>query len=210
MTFLLYTHPSNYGRIARWMAEEVREGADVDYRSEVVDPSVPSLDFARVNPLGTVPAIVHGDHVVTEAAAICAYLADAFPAAMLAPPLEARAAYYRFLFTAAGPFERSVVNAGPGAEGSAHAQSVGDRPAAQMVALFDAHLSQHEFVCGKRFTAADVCVASQLDWHAQRGLLNATPALTDYVARMTARPAAAEAHRIDDAMAVEAAPVAAE
>src|SRR5271170_4286620 len=97
---VLYTHPMSRGRIARWMLEEVGQ----PYRAEIVEygPAMKGADYRAVNPMGKVPALKHGQAIVTECAAICAYLADAFPEAGLAPPPAKRAAYYRWLFFAAG------------------------------------------------------------------------------------------------------------
>src|SRR5690349_21594119 len=105
---VLYTHPMSRGRIARWMLEEVGQ----PYRTEILDygTTMKAPDYLAVNPMGKVPAIRHGDAVVTEAAAICAYLADAFPEKGLAPPLgdPRRAPYFRWLFFVAGPFEQAA------------------------------------------------------------------------------------------------------
>jgi glutathione S-transferase len=103
---VLYTNPMSRGRIARWMLEEV--GAP--YRVEVLDYASGMKDapYLSINPMGKVPAIVHRGKVVTECAAICAYLADAFPEAGLAPPPVERADYYRWMFFAAGPVEAAV------------------------------------------------------------------------------------------------------
>src|SRR5208282_290999 len=81
---VLYTHPMSRGRIARWMLEEVGQ----PYRTELLEygTGMKAPDYLRLNPMGKVPAIRHGDTVVTECAAICAYLADAFPQSRLAPP----------------------------------------------------------------------------------------------------------------------------
>src|SRR5436190_22464320 len=115
-----YTHPMSRGRIVRWMLEEVGQ----PYRTELLDydTTMKAPAYLAVNPMAKVPAIRHGDTVVTEAAAICAYLADAFPEARLAPPPAERGAYYRWLFFAAGPVEAAVtdkslgVRAPPGRE----------------------------------------------------------------------------------------------
>src|SRR5580693_7309639 len=106
----LYTHPMSRGRIARWMLEEVGQ----PYKAEVLEfaRSMKSPEYLAINPMGKVPAVRHGDTIVTEAAAICAYLADAFPGAGLAPPSGSRlrGPYYRWLFFAAGPLEAAVTN----------------------------------------------------------------------------------------------------
>src|SRR6201989_2603118 len=101
-----YTNPQSRGRIARWMLEET--GAAYETVVLGYADSMKSPEYLAINPMGKVPAIRHGDTVVTEGAAICAYLADAFPDAGLAPPLSDRGDYYRWLFFAAGPIESAV------------------------------------------------------------------------------------------------------
>ena len=104
----LFTNPMSRGRIARWMLEET----GVPYRTEVLEygTTMKAPAYLAINPMGKVPAVRHGDVVVTEAAGICAYLADAFPEAGLAPPRGDRGSYYRWLFFAAGPVEAAVSN----------------------------------------------------------------------------------------------------
>jgi glutathione S-transferase len=105
---VLYTNPMSRGRIARWMMEEIGQ----PYRAEILgfDASMKSADYKALNPMGKVPTLVHGDTVVTECAAICAYMADAFPQAGLAPEpnSQLRGPYYRWMFFAAGPVEAAV------------------------------------------------------------------------------------------------------
>src|SRR5262249_20174677 len=107
---VLYTNPMSRGRVVRWMLEEVGQ----PYKVEVLDyaSTMKGPDYLAINPMGKVPALRHGDAVVTETAAICAYLADAFPQAGLAPPPgdRLRAPYYRWLFFSAGPFEAAARN----------------------------------------------------------------------------------------------------
>lgn len=107
---VFYTNPMSRGRIVCWMIEEVGQ----PYRTELLDygTTMKAPGYLVVNPMGKVPAIRHGDAVVTEGAAICAYLADAFPQAGLAPPPgdRLRGPYYRWLFFAAGPVEAAVTN----------------------------------------------------------------------------------------------------
>ncbi len=90
LDLILYTNPMSRGMIARWMLEEVGQ----PYRVQVLEygKSMKSADYLAINPMGKVPALTHGQRAVTESAAICAYLADAFPEAGLAPPLSDRAA----------------------------------------------------------------------------------------------------------------------
>src|SRR6516225_11637749 len=97
---VLYTNPMSRGRIARWMLEEVGQPYEVEVLEYGTSMKAPA--YLAVNPMGKVPALRHGEAIVTEVAAICAYLADAFPQAGLAPPLAdpRRAAYFRWLFFA--------------------------------------------------------------------------------------------------------------
>src|SRR6266576_6243541 len=103
-----YTHPMSRGRVVRWMLEEIGQ----PYCTELLEygTTMKAPAYLAINPMGKVPAIRHGDTVVTEAAAICAYLADAFPEAELAPAADERAPYYRWMFFAAGPLEMAVTN----------------------------------------------------------------------------------------------------
>jgi len=107
---VFYTNPASRGRIVRWMLEEVGQ----PYRTELLDyaTTMKAAAYRAINPMGKVPAIRHGDTIVTECAAICAYLADAFPQAALAPPPgdRRRGPYYRWMFFAAGPLEAALSN----------------------------------------------------------------------------------------------------
>ena len=104
---VFYTNPMSRGRIVRWMLEEI----GISYRTELMDyAKLKTPEFLAVNPMGKIPALTHGGRTITEVAAICAYLADAFPEAGLAPPTADRADYYRWLFFAAGPFEAAITN----------------------------------------------------------------------------------------------------
>src|SRR6056297_2434376 len=108
-----YTNPRSRGRMIRWMLEE----AGADYDPVYLEyGSMNAEEYRHINPMAKVPAIVHGANIVTECAAICAYLADTFPDAGLAPPPDARADYYRWLFFAAGPLEGAIINQALGVE----------------------------------------------------------------------------------------------
>lgn len=79
-----YTHPMSRGRVVRWMLEEV--GIPYSVESREFGPEMKTPDYLAINPMGKVPAIKHGNTIVTEVAAICAYLADQFPDKELSPP----------------------------------------------------------------------------------------------------------------------------
>ncbi|WP_262030949.1 glutathione S-transferase family protein [Microvirga sp. Mcv34] len=172
------------------------------YRTEVLDfgPDMKSPGYLAINPMGKVPAILHKGKVVTEAAAICAYLADAFPDAGLAPPLSERAAYYRWMFFAAGPVEASLSNKAFGFEVPADRRGmVGYGSIENVVDALEYAVTQSEYIAGDRFTAADVYVGSQIGWGMMFGTLDKRPAFDAYWQRISSRPAAVRAREIDDA-----------
>jgi len=193
----LYTNPMSRGRIARWMLEEVGE----PYETIILDygTTMKSADYLAINPMGKVPAIVHGDTVVTEAAAICAYLADAFPAAGLAPPLAERGEYYRWLFFAAGPAEAAITNKAFGFDAPDKKQSLGYGSYEDVLGALETGIAGAPYVCGERFTAADVIVGSQLGWGMMFGTVEKRASFEDYVGRLYARPAYRRAAELDDA-----------
>ena len=195
---ILYTNPMSRGRIARWMLEEV--GAP--YRAEILDyaSTMKQDPYLAINPMGKVPALVHGATVVTECAAICAYLADAFPDAGLAPPPGARGAYYRWLFFAAGPVEQAVTNHAlkfdPTAE-QGRLAGYGNYDLAMDV--LEQAITANPYVAGDRFSAADVYVGAQVMWGVQFGTMPKRDAFIAYAARLAERPAHLRASALDDA-----------
>lgn len=202
---VLYTHPMSRGRIARWMLEEV----GVTYRAEILHFSTTMKDdaYKSVNPMGKVPALVHGKTVVTECAAICAYLADAFPEANLAPPAKERGDYYRWLFFAAGPLEAAVTNRTLGVEiAKDRERMVGYGNYAEVMSALEKAVTAHTYVGGYRFSAADVYVGAQIGWGLQFGSIEKRPAFEDYHARLSERPAYRRAAEIDNALAREMQP----
>ncbi|MFQ3786396.1 glutathione S-transferase family protein [Halomonas sp. A29] len=196
-TLVLYTNPMSRGRIARWMLEEV----GVPYRTENLPygPAMKAPGYLHINPMGKVPALQHGNTVVTECAAICAYLADAFPAAGLAPPLTERGPYYRWLFFAAGPLEAAVTDRDLGMEPNIEQQGrVGYGTIEAVLETLEQALSEHEYIAGPRFTAADVYLGSHIGWGLLFGSLEACPAFVDYWARVSDRDAYRRATALDD------------
>lgn len=195
-----YTNPMSRGRIVRWMLEEVGE----PYVTVLLDygTTMKGADYLAINPMGKVPAIRHGDTVVTEAAAICAYLADAFPEKNLAPPPgdPARGPYYRWLFFGAGPVESAVITSALGWQLPADKKPVAGWGSYEdtMNALEQA-LDDTEYLAGDRFSAADLYVGSQLGWGMMFGTIANRPVFESYVARLEARPAARRANELDDA-----------
>lgn len=202
---ILYTNPQSRGRIARWMLEEVGrpyETVLLDYETTMKAP-----DYLSINPMGKVPALRHGDAVVTETAAICAYLADAFPEAGLAPPHgdPARGPYYRWMFFAAGPLEAAATNKALGFElPPGRERMAGYGTMAHVLDTLEAMLSQAEYVAGGHFSAADIYLGSGLGWGMLFGTVEKRPAFERYWERLAARPAYKRAAEIDDALAAGA------
>ncbi len=202
---VFYTNPMSRGRIVRWMLEEVGE----PYRTELLDygTTMKAPAYLAINPMGKVPALRHGDTVVTEGAAICCYLADAFPAAGLAPPPgdRLRGPYYRWLFFAAGPLEAAATNQALGLEVPPERKAMaGYGSLADVLATLEAALAGRDYLVGDRFTAADLYVGSHLGWGMAFGTLDKRPAFERYYARLAARPAAIRAREIDDALTAAA------
>jgi glutathione S-transferase len=193
---IFYTNPQSRGRIVRWMLEEI--GAP--YETEIVPYDQMKSDrYLAIHPLGKVPAIKHRDHVVTECAAICAYLADVFPEAGLGPRDDEKADYYRWLFFTAGPVEQALTNNRAGWHPDEQQQRMfGYGTYDRTVATLDELFSLRDYVCGDRFTAADVYVGSAVMWGTQFGTLPQRDSFSRYSERLRAREAHKRAMEIDD------------
>jgi glutathione S-transferase len=199
---VFYTHPQSRGRIVRWMLEEIGQ----PYRTELLEygATMKAPAYLAINPMGKVPAIRHGDMVVTEAAAICAYLADAFPEARLAPPPgdRLRGAYYRWLFFGAGPIEAAWTNKAVGfVVPPERERMMGYGRFETVIDVLEQAVSRGEYVVGDSFTAADVYLGSALGFGMQFGMIEKRPAFERYCQRLGARPAAQRAKEIDDKLA---------
>jgi glutathione S-transferase len=201
---VFYTNPQSRGRIIRWMLEEVGQ----PYKTEVLDyaSTMKGSAYLAINPMGKVPALRHGDAVVTEAAAICAYLADVFPQAKLAPPPadRLRAPYYRWMFFAAGPVEAAVSNKAlnfvvpPGRE-----RMMGYGTYEQTMNALESAVSKGKYILGGEFSAADVYVGSAIGFGLMFGTIEKRPAFEQYWQRLSARPAFSRAKELDDAAAAQ-------
>ncbi|WP_420608149.1 glutathione S-transferase family protein [Novosphingopyxis sp.] len=197
-----YTNPMSRGQIARWALHE----AGADYEQHILDygGTMKGNDYLAINPMGKVPAIVRGKDVVTECAAICAYLADAYPDAELAPEAGETADYYRWMFFAAGPVEQAIVANSMGWSVPDDKQAmVGFGSYERVVDVLDQQLQGRDHVCGDRFTMADVYFGSQIIWGQEFGGLPKRDSFERYAKRLTERPAYQAAKAIDNALIVE-------
>lgn len=197
---VFYTNPMSRGRMVRWMLEET----GCPYRTEIVGygPAMRSPAYLAINPMGKVPAIVHRGQTVTECAAICAYLADAFPDAGLSPPPAERGAYYRWLFFAAGPLEAAATNHAMGFEPESERQQsmAGYGTYARIMDALEKSIPAEGYIAGPRFTAADVYFGAQIGWGLQFGSIEPRPGFAEYWARLKDRPALRRANEMDEAL----------
>jgi len=196
-----YTNPMSRGQIARWMLEEV--GAPYETVILEYGTTMKAPDYLALNPMGKVPAVRHGEVVVTEGAAICAYLADQFPESELAPPVGSplRGSYYRWLFFGAGPVETAVTNTYLKWEPTPEQQTmVGYGSYATVLDVLERLVASGPYLLGEQFSAVDVYLGSQIAWGIAFGTMERRPGFDDYVARITDRPAYKHAKEQDEAL----------
>lgn len=185
---VFYTHPQSRGAIVHWMLEEI----GTPYAIEVKDfaTTIKAPDYLAINPMGKVPAIRHGETVVTEAGAICAYLADAFPQAGLAPAPSARGDYYRWLFFAAGCVEPAMSDHAAGWDPTPEMQSrFGYGTYAAVIDTLAKSVAGRRYIAGDAFTAADVYVGSMIGFGLRFGVIDKRPELEAYWSGLENRPA---------------------
>jgi glutathione S-transferase len=196
---VFYTNPRSRARIARWMLEEV--GAP--YRTELLEygTTMKAPEYLAINPMGKVPAIRHGDTVVTEGAAICAYLAETFPEAGLAPTAAERGNYFRWMFFAAGPMEMVVTTKALGfVIAPEKYRMAGCGSFENVMDTLESAVTASPFIAGDRFTAADVYVGSHIGFGLAFGTIEKRPAFLDYWSRVSDRDAYRRGNELDDAL----------
>lgn len=199
--YTFFTNPMSRGQIVRWALHEV--GAD--YEQVLVAWNDKPDALLAVNPMGKVPTIVHhakdGDRTVTEAAAICLYLAEMHPEAGLLAGEAGKADYLRWTFFAAGPIEQSITSRALKFEPSPEQEAMaGWGSVERTIKTLDEFLTNRTWVCEERFTMADVYLGSSVGWGVNFGILSPTPALSAYIERIEARPAYKAAKAVDNAL----------
>ncbi len=183
-----YYNPMSRGRIVHWMLEEVQANYEIKFMDwKKNDHKAP--EFLKLNPMGKIPAIVHRSTVITESAAICTYLADAFPAANLAPALTdpARGTYYRWLFFAASCIEPAMMDKKFPRAGKAEPSHLGYGSYDDTFNTLEKVVASG-FILGKNFSAADLYVSSQIGWALMNKDLEPKPAFVNYVKVCNDRP----------------------
>jgi len=202
--YTFFTNPMSRGQIARWALHE----AGVDYDQVLVSWESKPAALLAANPMAKVPTLIHhsetGNKVITECAAICAYLAEAHPEAGLGPSADETADYYRWLFFAAGPVEQAIITRSMGWELPTERQGMaGWGSYERTIAVLEGHFEGNNYVCGERFTMADVYVGSQVDWGLTFGSIPPNEAFVAYAERLQARAAYKEAKGIDNKLIEE-------
>lgn len=199
--YTFFTNPMSRGQIARWALHE----AGADYKDALVSWDDKPAALLKANPMGKVPTIVHHvdgqDRVVSEAAAICAYLAEMHPEAGLLPNDGQMADYFRWMFFAAGPVEQAVMSRTLKCEPTSEQQGMaGWGSFERTISTLEWWLKDRDYVCGNTFTMADVYVGSQIDWGLNFGTIPPEPAFAAYAERCQARPAYKAAKAVDNAL----------
>ena len=197
--YTFYTNPMSRGQIVRWALHEV----EADYDQVLVDWKDKPAAFLKANPMAKVPTLVHhaewGDRVVTEAAAICLYLAEMHPERHLLPKDEELADYLRWTLFAAGPIEQSITSRAMKFEPAPEQEPMaGWGSFDRTMDALDAMLSGRDYVCGARFTMADVYVGSTVDWGMTFGIIPPREAFVAYAERFQVRPAYKAAKAVDN------------
>lgn len=205
MSLVLYTNPMSRGRIAHWMVEET--GAPYQTRWVRYGPEMNAPDYAAINPMRKVPVVEHNGTIVTECAAICLYLADAFPEADLAPLPDQRAAYYRSILFAAGPWEQATTIQALGIDMPSDKSAMAgfgdfDRTLKTLLSL----VPEEGYLAGPKFTAADVYTGAQIGWGVQFGSIPKTPEVEAYLGRIQSRRGFIRSNEISNAAVAEYGP----
>ena len=197
---IFYTNPQSRGRIVRWMLEEVGQ----PYETEIVGyERMKDESYLAVNPMGKVPALRHGEVIVTEAAAICTYLADEFPHAGLNVPVgdPRRGSYLKWLFFSPGCIEPAITDRAFPRQEQARRSMLGYGDFDTVMSVLAKAVEPGPYLLGEQFTAADVVVGSTLRWGLMFSLLPTRPEFMAYVGRLEQRPALQRATALDQQLA---------
>lgn len=186
---IFYNNPMSRGRVVHWLLEELKVPYEMKIlKWETKDNKSP--EYLKINPMGKIPAIIHKDVVVTETNAICAYLADAFPEAKLAPATSdpKRGTYFRWLFFVNNCLEPAVMDKNLPRTSNAPASHLGYGTYEDTIKTLEGAVKDG-YILGDTFSAADVYLSSVLGWYFMQKFLEPSPILSSYVKRCTDRPA---------------------
>jgi glutathione S-transferase len=198
----LYHAAPSRSSIVRWMLEEIEEPYEIQLLSlSKGDNRAP--DYLAVNPMGKVPALRHGDAVITEAAAICAYLADEFPRAKLNVPLgdARRGPYLKWLFFGPSCIEPAMMDRAFPRKEEARRAALGYGDFDTVIKVLTDAVARGPYILGEQFTAADVVIGSTLRFGMLFKLLPEQAEFTAYTGRLAQRPALQRAEAKDKELA---------
>lgn len=194
----LYHGSPSRSSIVLWMLEEVGEPYDVHLLSfEKGENRAP--EYLAINPMGKVPALRHGDTVITEVAAICTYLADEFPNAKLNVPIGTpqRGVYLKWLFSGPGCLEAAVIDRAAPRKDEPRRAMLGYGDFDTTMDVVAAAIAKGPYLMGEQFTAADVVIGANIRWGMMFKMVPERPEFVAYAARLAARPAAQRADAKD-------------
>jgi len=198
----LYHASPSRSSVALWMLEELGEPYEVHLLSfEKGENRAP--EYLAINPMGKVPALKHGDTVITEVAAICAYLADEFPNAKLNVPVGTpqRGVYLKWLFFGPGCLEAAVIDRAAPRKDEPRRAMLGYGDFDTTMNVVAAAVAKGPYLMGEQFTAADVVIGSNIRWGMMFKMVPERPEFLAYAARLGQRPAAQRAEAKDKQLA---------
>lgn len=201
----LYHASPSRSSIVLWMLEEIGEPYDIKLL-ELSKGDQQKPDYLAINPMGKVPALKHGDTVITETAAICAYLADEFPNAKLNVPIGTprRGVYLKWLFFGPGVLEPAVTDRAFPRKEEARRAALGYGDFETVMNVLSKAVTPGPFLMGEQFTAADVVIGANVRWGMIFKMIPERKELTDYVARFAGRPAVKRSEAKDKEAAAQA------
>ena len=185
----LYWSPRSRSFTALWLMEETGKPYE-RVLTDIATGAQKKPDYLAINPMGKVPALKDGDVTLAEAAAICAYVAERYPDAGLAPPIgdPLRAKYLQWLFFAPGCIEPAMVQVATKIEMNPVAAGWGD--AQRVFDVLDAALEKGPWILGETFSAADIAIGSGLNFAVRLfKMIPARPSFDRYIDACAARPA---------------------
>ena len=197
----LYHASPSRSSVVLWMLEELGEPYDI-HLLKLSEGDQHKPEYLSINPMGKVPALRHKDTVITEVAAICTYLADAFPQAKLNIPVGTprRGVYLKWLFFGPGCFEPAVIDRAAPRKEPARRAMLGYGDFETTMNVVAKAVEQGPYLMGEQFTAADVVIGSQIRWGMIFKMVPERPEFTGYASRIAARPAAQRAEAKDKEM----------
>lgn len=194
----LYHASPSRSSVVLWMLEEVGAPYEVKLLS-LSNGDQQKPNYLAINPMGKVPALKHGDTIITEVAAICTYLADEFPAKKLNVPVGTprRGVYLKWLFFGPGCMEPAVIDRAAPRKEEARRAMLGYGDFDTTMNMVAKAVEKGPWLLGEQFTAADVVVGSNIRWGMMFKMIPERKEFTAYAARIAARPAAQRAEAKD-------------